>query len=218
MPPKKIPSAFSSKTSKVKEIKVKGAKGDKAGQNSPYGTALTHVDSSAPTALIAPDDYEHIYKAASGKNGKVAKGPASPTDGICTVNSEAPTALIAPADYEHIFQAEPEPKMKKKGAKEKAGKSNQNDKKDERIPSDAPTALIQAVAKDDKAAGKQSQVKQAESKVKPAPIEADPSAGPSSSTKKNQDSVPKKTKETSEAKKEQQPSSESSSGCCCVII
>lgn len=68
------------------------------------GTAIVRVDSAAPTALLAPADYVHMYKAAgpgkvvggaAGKS-KVGKGAAD----TLAVPSEAPTALIAPNDYE----------------------------------------------------------------------------------------------------------------------
>jgi hypothetical protein len=54
------------------------------------------IPSDAPTALIAPSDYEHIYKgqAKMAKSGKTAK----------RIPSDAPTALIAPSDYEHIYK------------------------------------------------------------------------------------------------------------------
>lgn len=72
------------------------------------GTAITRVDSAAPTALVAPADYVHMYKAAGPAKvvggtvakSKVGKGGPPARDTLAVVPSEAPTALIAPNDYE----------------------------------------------------------------------------------------------------------------------
>ena len=80
------------------------------------------VESDQPTALIAPSDYEHIFKGDLSdfqKNTKIKKSPKK-------IPSDQPTCLIAPSDYEHIF----------KGSFEKPPA------KPNRIPSDTPTALI----------------------------------------------------------------------------
>ncbi|KAH9388828.1 hypothetical protein TYRP_008175 [Tyrophagus putrescentiae] len=94
----------------VPKAPAKGGKG---------GTSIARVDSAAPTALVAPADYVHMYKAggvkvvAGGgtKNKGAGKGGG---DALTAVSSEAPTALIAPNDYEHIFCA-PEANTKKVG-------------------------------------------------------------------------------------------------------
>lgn len=80
----------------VPKAPAKGGKG---------GTSIARVDSAAPTALVAPADYVHMYKAggvkvvAGGgtKNKGAGKGGG---DALTAVSSEAPTALIAPNDYE----------------------------------------------------------------------------------------------------------------------
>lgn len=182
---------------------------------SPYGTTLTRVDSAAPTALIAPNDYEHIFKGEP-KGGKATKVAKRPSDALGPVNSEAPTALIAPADYQHIFKGEQDSAGKKKGAKE-ASKTKAG--RDKRIPSDAPTALIEAVRMEDQKVKKQPAApKQVVSKVKVG----DPSKGGSTSRKNQKKNPPAKAAaDKPEPKKVPQspkPESESSGCCCCVLM
>ncbi|KAH9404515.1 protein serine threonine kinase [Tyrophagus putrescentiae] len=77
--------------------------------------ALPRVDSSAPTCMIAPEDYEHLYAAGKGKEKavKVVKEVKGQSDSLAAAGaSDAPTALIAPQDYAHIFCAEPTIKKK----------------------------------------------------------------------------------------------------------
>jgi len=101
----------------VSEFAVKFTKAKKGRED------LIRMDSSAPTALIAPDDYKHIFKGKTLIKAKQSK------EHSLAMASDAPTALIAPNDYEHIFK----------------GKELINAKKVEQslaVPSDAPTALI----------------------------------------------------------------------------
>ena len=88
-------------------------------------------ESEAPTALIAPSDYEHIFSSKE-ENKKVPPKPSK-------VPSDAPTALIAPSDYEHIFSSKEQ--VKKKPAQQKISPVPTQQKMT-KVPSDTPTALI----------------------------------------------------------------------------
>ena len=83
------------------------------------------IASTAPTTLIAPSDYEHLYSVDNKKNRsssdnkrEEAKSPTSSPSSttmatsknmnrkqpkLPKVPSDAPTALIAPSDYQHYF-------------------------------------------------------------------------------------------------------------------
>ena len=108
---------------------VKGNKGDKGkGTNS-----VARIDSSAPTALIAPDDYQHIFKGNVRKKVGVSGGRGTQM----TYPSDAPTALIAPDDYEHIYKGDTS--NSKQNLFKKKGPKVGNEFS---VPSEAPTALI----------------------------------------------------------------------------
>ena len=91
-------------------------------------------DSSEPTALIGPDDYQHIYKAPPKQTpGKqITKHNDGPTG--TAMPEDFPTALVAPDDYEHIYNA---PESEKPSAKKTV--------KNQEIPDDAPTVLKEMV-------------------------------------------------------------------------
>lgn len=160
--------------------------------------AFNRADSSAPTALVAPVDYEHIYRAQKAtKEPKVVTSEAS--DALTKCNSEAPTALIAPADYEHIFQAGPlQPKTKKVDAKEVKIK--------QKIPSKGDNSLMGAK-------GKESKTKQSTTTKAGLSQAASSVAGELSvkSTQKGPAPIQQVQTGTKQA-------TEADSGCCCCVI
>ena len=126
---------------------------------------VKRISSDQPTALIAPSDYEHIFKGgnddkreAKGANslGKVVNINKSKPE-LTRVKSEQPTALIAPSDYEHIFKADDDVKPyddKVANNKNKTfvkvsssvpvntAQCKESPRVVNRIPTDTPTALI----------------------------------------------------------------------------
>lgn len=91
---------------------------------------------NAPTIMMAPKDYQHIYKGkhrqvASKGKGKI-KGKGSRK--MVAMPSDAPTALIAPSDNQHIYQ-EPEEKMKGQGAPDSSKKQQSHDPRKDAVSS-----------------------------------------------------------------------------------
>ncbi|UXI16708.1 uncharacterized protein NH340_JMT02651 [Sarcoptes scabiei] len=102
--------------------------------------------SEQPTVLIAPSDYEHIFKGLDddelsfgkvvekrNRQPKQSKAKEVLGESLKTIASEQPTMLIAPSDYEHIFKGP---------ISEFTDTKNQRKEKFPRIISDTPTALI----------------------------------------------------------------------------
>ncbi|XP_027199180.1 uncharacterized protein LOC113793361 [Dermatophagoides pteronyssinus] len=87
------------------------------------------VKSDQPTVLIAPSDYEHIFKGdpdtiATDQKKTVVEVKAK------KVSSDQPTIMIAPSDYEHIF----------KGSQDK--KEDKTNRQIRKVASETPTILI----------------------------------------------------------------------------
>lgn len=80
------------------------------------------IKSDSPTEMIAPDDYEHIFK--NTLKGKM-------TNKIMRIASAIPTEMVAPIDYEHLFT---NPLAVKK--------TLANKELIPRIPSDVPTEMV----------------------------------------------------------------------------
>lgn len=80
------------------------------------------IKSDAPTEMIAPDDYEHIFK--NTLKGKM-------TNKIIRIASAIPTEMVAPIDYEHLFT---NPLAVKN--------TLANKELIPRIPSDVPTEMV----------------------------------------------------------------------------
>lgn len=106
---------------------IKNAEEAKEGQTAVSTKKKTDlcVPSDAPTALVAPSDYQNLFSKA--KKPFIGGGARKPD---LTVPSDAPTVLIAPPDYQHLFSK----------AKKTIGKKETN--RLQTVPSDAPTALV----------------------------------------------------------------------------
>ncbi|KAJ6222861.1 hypothetical protein RDWZM_001406 [Blomia tropicalis] len=129
-------------------------------------------EANSVTLLIAPKDYEHIYKGRKSSQH---------TNKVSMVQSDVPTILLAPDDYEHIYEAKMKGNFKavKRRTNDddmptmlmapddyehiyKANKVETNNilksrKKTTHIPDDAPTVLkLWAKAESGKKVGKNS--------------------------------------------------------------
>ncbi|OTF77429.1 hypothetical protein BLA29_006832 [Euroglyphus maynei] len=85
------------------------------------------VKSDQPTVLIAPSDYEHIFK---GGDPETTQKRNEIDVKAKKISSDQPTVMIAPSDYEHIFKGTPAKNESKTG------------KPIRKIASETPTILI----------------------------------------------------------------------------
>ncbi|XP_027202732.2 uncharacterized protein LOC113796625 [Dermatophagoides pteronyssinus] len=103
------------------------------------------IDSDTPTALIAPEDYEHIFKRTQVQTKRAPPKQQQKNVEQLDFPSDAPTALIAPDDYEHIYKRQPKEQTKtitRKQQRPRTQFQQQQQRTKLEIPSDAPTALI----------------------------------------------------------------------------
>ena len=84
-------------------------------------------------ALLAPDDYVHIYSNQKTQNQKMVTTAKEPKRIPSTVDV-MPTALIAPDDYQNLYTVKKQQPTKNPAAAD--------DPTVPRIPSDAPTGLL----------------------------------------------------------------------------
>jgi hypothetical protein len=97
---------------------------------------VKRIPSDAPTALIAPSDYQHIYSESKKQPQRTTSAQA-----VKRLPSDAPTALIAPSDYQHIY-SEGKKQPQRTTSYQQVRQQTTSNQQLKRIPSDAPTALI----------------------------------------------------------------------------
>ncbi|KAI2807988.1 hypothetical protein BLOT_005929 [Blomia tropicalis] len=95
------------KANKESSVKVVNRTDHKAEATPKKMDPLTlKIPSDAPTALIAPEDYQNLFTKQTSSKTKVV------TKNLPNVLSDAPTALIAPDDYQNLFTVQKVPKHK----------------------------------------------------------------------------------------------------------